>query len=102
MKRRSMESQPHPIKRRYTPSQHLELPKPCIPENTRYLGYEIASLARDVEPIKRHVVAIVGKFYDPMGFLSPTVIQFKMFFQQLCQSKLAWDQPLTGELLNKW
>lgn len=45
---------------------------------------------------KRHVVAIVGKFYDPLGYLSPTVVQFKMFFQEFCQSKLSWDKALTA------
>ena len=57
---------------------------------------EVALLARDREPTKRHVVAIVGRFYDPLRFLSPTVMQFKMFFQELCQSKLSWDEALTG------
>ena len=59
---------------------------------------EIAMLVKEIEPTKRHVVAIVGKFYDPLGFLSPTVVQFKMF----CQSKLSWDEALIGELLDKW
>ena len=63
---------------------------------------EIAMLAKEIEPTKRHVVAIVGKFYDPLGYLSPTVVQFKMFFQELCQAKLSWDEALTGELLDKW
>ena len=27
----------------------------------------IAHLARDIEPTKRHVVAVVEKFYDPLG-----------------------------------
>ena len=63
---------------------------------------DIACLAKELEPTKRHIVSIVGRFYDPLGFLSPVVVQFKMLFQQLCDSKLDWDQPLTGELLCKW
>lgn len=63
---------------------------------------EIATLAKEIEPTKRHVVAIVGKFYNPLGFLSPTVVQFKMFYQELCQSKLSLDEARTGELLDKW
>ena len=60
---------------------------------------EIAMLAKEIEPTKRHVVVIVGKFYDPLGYLSPKVVQFKMFFQQLCQAKLSWDEALTGSCL---
>ena len=59
-------------------------------------------LVRDLEPTKRHVVSIVGKFYDPMGFMSPVIIRFKMLFQDLCESKLDWDQTLSGNLLKMW
>lgn len=47
-------------------------------------------------------MAIVGRFNDPLGFLSPTVIRFNIFFQELCYSKLYWDEALMGELLDKW
>lgn len=37
---------------------------------------EIAMLAKEIEPTKRHVVAIVGRFYYLLGYLAPTVVQF--------------------------
>lgn len=63
---------------------------------------DIAHSAKESEPTKRNVVSIVGRFYDPLGFLSPIIIKFKMLFQELCASKLGWDQELSGQLLNKW
>ena len=63
---------------------------------------DVARLAQNLEPTKRHVVSIVGKFYDPLGFLSPVIVRFKVLFQELCGSKIDWDQPLSGELLAKW
>ena len=36
------------------------------------------------------------------GFLSPVIIMLKVFFQELCKSKLDWDDPLPSELLCKW
>ena len=63
---------------------------------------EIACLARDIEPTKRNVVSVAAKFYDPLGFLSPVIIQFKIFFQELCKSKVDWDEPLEGELKKGW
>lgn len=59
---------------------------------------EIAALADVEEPTKRKVTSIVGKFHDPLGFLSPVVIKFKMFLKDLCEEGLEWDQKLTGDL----
>lgn len=61
---------------------------------------EIASAAKELEPTKRSIVSLVGKFSDPLC-LSPIVIQFKIFLQELCEEKLDWDQPLRGKLLEK-
>ena len=63
---------------------------------------EIACVASELEPTKRHLLSIVGRFYDPMGFLSPVVIKFKMLLQALCEEKRDWDQLLTGHLLQNW
>jgi len=27
---------------------------------------------------------------------------FKLFTQQLCEAKIDWDEPLTGEFLKQW
>ena len=51
---------------------------------------------------KREVLAISSRFYDPLGLLAPAVITLKIFFQELCSQKLAWDDTLTGDLANKW
>ena len=51
---------------------------------------------------KREVLAISSRFYDPLGLLAPAVITLKIFFQELCSQKLAWDDTLTGDLANRW
>ena len=47
-----------------------------------------------LEPTKRNIIGFASKFYDPLGFLSPVIITLKTFFQELCKSKLDWDDPL--------
>ena len=42
---------------------------------------DIAIAARELQPTKRNIVSLVGKFYDPLGYLAPVVIQFKTFFK---------------------
>jgi len=63
---------------------------------------EIVNFARDRDPTKRNVVSVAAKFYDPLGFLSPVIVEFKLFFQELCKMKIGWDDPLNGELLKTW
>lgn len=50
----------------------------------------------DSEPTKRNVVSMTSRFFDPVTIL------FKMFFQQLCEAKLGWDDSLMGGLLKEW
>ena len=48
----------------------------------------IVQLADTLEPTKRNVISIISKFYDPLGFLAPVVICFKVFFQKLCGDRI--------------
>ena len=63
---------------------------------------EMARLASSLQPTKRNVVSLIGRFYDPLGFLAPVMIKFKVFFQKLCQDKLEWDVNLPQELVKEW
>ena len=63
---------------------------------------ELAILVRSAEATKRQIVSVASRFYDPLGFISPVTIQFKMLFRDLCLSKVGWDEPLSGDLLSKW
>ncbi len=63
---------------------------------------EIGVLADMKTPTKRKVTSTVGKFFYPLGVLSPVVIRFKIFFKELCVEGLDWDQELTGGSLLKW
>ena len=78
-----------------------------IPWNTEsdQLEFDVAHLAKlavELCPTRRNVVSLIGKFYDPLGFLSPVIIKFKMLFQRLCEGKADWDAVITGELLEEW
>lgn len=51
---------------------------------------------------EHNVISIIGQFYDPLGFLAPLIVQFKIFFQKLCSNKIDWDQALSEELAQEW
>ena len=63
---------------------------------------KIARLAGSLEPTKRNVVSTIGKFYDPLGFLAPVIIRFKVLFQKLCEQRVEWDETLPEGLLQEW
>ena len=58
--------------------------------------------ATSILPTKRTVISLIGRVYDPLGFLSPITVRLKMLMQELCRDKMGWDQPLAGETLRKW
>ena len=61
-----------------------------------------AEETKEIYPTKRKVISTVSKFFDPLGLLSPVIIPFKIFFQDLCRSKIGWDEPLQDKLLKTW
>ena len=63
---------------------------------------ELASLTQHLIPTKRNLVSLAGKFFDPLGFLSPFVVSFKILLQDLCKAKITWEEPLADSLLERW
>ena len=63
---------------------------------------DLASQASKLDPTKRSIVGVASRFYDPVGFVFPVTICFKMLFQELCEERLNWDDPLPRNLLSKW
>lgn len=52
----------------------------------------VVSAALTLDPTKRNMVSVIGRFYDPIGYLAPVVIPFKILFQELCSEKVGWDE----------
>ena len=61
--------------------------------------YQKASM---LEPTKRSVLKVIGKFFDPQGVLSPFILRGKLLFQDLCFKKGSWDDVLPDEQKRQW
>jgi hypothetical protein len=51
---------------------------------------------------RRLMLSIVSSIFDPLGLISPVLIQGKILFQDATRLKLTWDQVLPAELISKW
>ena len=51
---------------------------------------------------KREVLRQLARVYDPLGRASPTTLLGKFIFRDICDSKIAWDTPLSEDLHRRW
>ena len=54
--------------------------------------------ASTVVPTKRHVLKIMARIYDPLGFIQPLIVTLKLLFQTICVSGIGWDEVFNDEL----
>ena len=55
-----------------------------------------------VEPTKRGVLSSIAKIYDPLGVVSPVSLIGKLLYRDICERRIAWDNPLPFDLASKW
>ena len=51
---------------------------------------------------KRQLLSETAKLFDPVGWLSPIVIRFKVLLQKLWVQGFEWDQLVSKEIQNEW
>ena len=66
---------------------------------TDSLHFDVTDIA---EPTKRNLVSIIGRFYDPLGYLSPVIIRYKNLFQRLGSQHLQWDEVVPPTIRSEW
>ena len=63
---------------------------------------EIATNAVNLPPTKRNILKICCTFFDPLGVLSPIVLQAKLIFKELCINKYEWDTDIDHDIKVQW
>lgn len=70
--------------------------------NVNHDKFTFKIAAKDKPPTRRGILSIVRSVYDPLGFVSPYVLQAKIILQELCRKKLKWDDDILDSNLVKW
>lgn len=66
------------------------------------LGYRHRA-ALSTKTTMRHIYRVLAKQYDPLGFITPSLIRAKIIVQQLWDKQRDWDDPhLPADLLHAW
>lgn len=74
----------------------------CVSDEFTFKFEALLKLAEGLEPTRRNLLKVTSSFFDPLGILSPVLVQMKLLFQVLCQEKVAWDAPLPEPVRRKW
>lgn len=67
-------------------------------------SFRMSNSSLCTSPTRRTLLSEISRIFDPLGFLAPSVILFKLLFQELWSSelKLNWDDPLPSHLADRW
>ena len=74
----------------------------CVSDKFILKFEALLKLAESLEPTRRSVLKVTSSFFEPLGILSPVLVQMKLLFQLLCQENIAWDAPLPEPVRKQW
>ncbi|GBM45351.1 hypothetical protein AVEN_172970-1 [Araneus ventricosus] len=57
---------------------------------------------QNAHPIKRSVLSIIARLFDPLGLLGPVITKAKIFMQQLWLLKIDWSEMLPEKEACEW
>ena len=51
---------------------------------------------------KQGILANLAKVYDPLGLVSPMMLDGKRIYRETCNQKITWDAPLAEVITRQW
>ena len=63
---------------------------------------QIIKSSQNLPVTKRTVLKLTAQVYDPLGWISPVLIEMKLLFQKICQTKGDWDEELSLDLKQRY
>ena len=66
--------------------------------DTFHVKYTVKSVLTN----KRGILSLISSIFDPLGFITPALIEPKWIIQQLWKRKIDWDELLPSDLTKRW
>ena len=51
---------------------------------------------------QRGMLSALSRLFDPLGFVSPEILERKMMLRNLCRRKASWDEEVTSSEAERW
>ncbi|XP_028164620.1 uncharacterized protein LOC114355798 [Ostrinia furnacalis] len=51
---------------------------------------------------KRKIISDISRFYDPLGWVGPSIIKSKILIQKLWLAGIEWDEAVPTNILDEW
>lgn len=64
------------------------------------IGFKVS--VKEQPATKRAVLSTIHGIFDPFGLISPALLRAKFLFQELCRTRLEWDEALPEEVKIVW
>ncbi|XP_028410907.1 uncharacterized protein LOC114533565 [Dendronephthya gigantea] len=66
------------------------------------LEIQVPALPETKSVTKRSILSQLGKVYDPLGIISPTMAEGKHIYREACEEKKGWNAEVSPELKKQW
>ncbi|XP_055622725.1 uncharacterized protein LOC129766235 [Toxorhynchites rutilus septentrionalis] len=63
---------------------------------------ETSIIIENQAPTKRNILSAIAQLFDPLGFISPVIVQAKILMQYLWLLALEWDTEVPPEIHQQW
>lgn len=92
------------------PNNILNIPSNKISSKTLGLHWicdeDILSFSINIEHrskiTKRHILSVISQIFDPLGLVSPCIVEAKIVMQRLWVEKCSWDEEVSHDIKNMW
>ena len=64
------------------------------------IGYNVCDKSKPIT--KRGVLSTLSSVYNPLGLVSPFILQARVIMQELCRQKIEWDDQLPELQAQQW